>query len=164
METEDSVYFYGHSDKNYGYLSNFWISPFIDENGTYFNCTEKYLMYMKAKTFEQNNNKLLEDILTINSPPVLKKIGRKVKNYDDEIWSGIRFNIMVNGLRLKFSQNEELKQRLLGTENKLLYEASSRDKIWGIGFSLKNAIFVNVEEYGLNLLGKALMVIRDELK
>ena len=38
--------------------------------------------------------------------------------------------IMKNGLILKFSQNPVLKQSLLATGNKNLYEASPYDKIW----------------------------------
>ena len=42
---------------------------------------------------------------------------------------------MLNALYYKFSQNSILQQKLLNTGNKKLYEASPRDKIWGIGFS-----------------------------
>ena len=47
---------------------------------------------------------------------------------------------------------------------KLLYEASHRDKIWGIGFGIKQAPDIPLEQYGQNLLGKALMLIRLELQ
>jgi len=53
-----------------------------------------------------------------------------VKNYDDKIWNEIRFNIMIDALRLKFNQNEYLKEKLLTTENKTLYEAAKNDSIW----------------------------------
>ena len=48
--------------------------------------------------------------------------------------------------------------------DKNLYEASFRDKIWGIGFGIKQAPFIPVEKYGQNLLGKALMLVRLELQ
>lgn len=41
---------------------------------------------------------------------------------------------MVKGLKLKFSQNDEIKQQLLETQNKILYEASPYDKIWATFF------------------------------
>ena len=52
--------------------------------------------------------------------------GRQVKNYNDDVWNNERYEIMKNGLRLKFSQNLDLKQSLLATGNKNLYEASPK--------------------------------------
>ena len=71
---------------------------------------------------------------------------------------------MKSGLRFKFIQNLGLKNLLIGTGTKTLYEASPYDKIWGIGFSPQNAPNVNKYLFGRNLLGNALMDIRDEFK
>ena len=70
---------------------------------------------------------------------------------------------MLNGLRLKFNQNEDLKKKLILTNNKNLYEASPYDRIWGIGYTKTNAVKTDKSKYGLNLLGKALMELRSEL-
>jgi len=163
METDDSIYFYSHNNL-YGYMSNFYQSNFVDTEGNNFSCSEQYLMYMKAKTFEPINNILLNKILNETNPAKIKKYGRMVKNYDENIWNEIRYPIMKSGLRLKFKQNFDLKNLLIGTGIKTLYEASEHDKIWGIGFSVKNAPNVNKYLFGRNLLGKALMDIRDELR
>jgi predicted NAD-dependent protein-ADP-ribosyltransferase YbiA (DUF1768 family) len=45
----------------------------------------------------------------------------------------------------------------------MLYEASKYDKIWGIGFYGIDAINADKNKFGRNLLGKALMEIRNEL-
>ena len=71
---------------------------------------------------------------------------------------------MEDALRLKFYQNELLKNHLLNTGNGNLYEASHRDKIWGIGFSVKQALVTPKEKFGQNLLGKSLMKIRNEIR
>ena len=42
----------------------------------------------------------------------------------------VRDDIMESALRLKFSQNPELKEKLLATNNKTLVEASPVDKYW----------------------------------
>lgn len=163
METVDTIYFYG--EKNlHGYMSNFYKSDFVDSDGNRFCCSEQYLMYMKAKTFEPNNIVLLNKILAETSATKIKQYGRMVKNYVDDVWNEIRYGVMVNGLRLKFSQNPQLKQLLIGTGNKILYEASKYDKIWGIGFSPQDAINTNPQLFGRNLLGQALMEVRDEFK
>jgi ribA/ribD-fused uncharacterized protein len=119
-------------------------------------------MYYKCLTFEPENIELLDKILNEKSPTKIKKYGRQVKNYNDIIWKDKRYGIMVHALRLKFSQNEDLKQKLLNTNPKILYEASKYDKIWGIGFYANNALN-NRKYFGMNLLGKALMEIRNEL-
>ena len=120
-------------------------------------------MYQKAKLFEPINIDLQNNILRESSPSIIKKIGRRIKNYDDNIWSQIRYDIMLKGLRLKFAQNSIISQELLKTYPKILYEASKNDKIWGIGFDSNEGIRTDKTKYGTNLLGKALMQIRDEI-
>lgn len=166
METTDSIYFYSHHD-TYKYMSNFYPSEFEEllENGNKikFNCSEQYLMYSKAKLFEPNNVNLHNEILAQTSPTKIKQLGRNVKNYNDAIWSNMRYFIMLNGLRLKFGQNPQIKELLIQTHPKILYEASKTDKIWGIGFDSQTALNVDKKKYGTNLLGIALMQIRNEL-
>jgi ribA/ribD-fused uncharacterized protein len=120
-------------------------------------------MYYKCKTFDPLNKQLLDSILKETSASNIKNFGRQVNNYKEEIWREKRYNIMLNALKLKFSQNNTLKNKLLSTKQKILYEASKYDKIWGIGFYDKDAVKINKENYGLNLLGKALMEVRNEL-
>jgi ribA/ribD-fused uncharacterized protein len=162
METETEIYFYNLKD-NFDYMSNFYKTTFTTSNGTTFNCSEQYFMYMKCQTFEPTNTNLLQSILQETSATKIKKFGRSVLNYDDKVWSQIRYQIMLAALRLKFNQNEIIKQKLIATKPKILYEASKNDKLWGIGFYAKDAIKKKKECFGKNLLGKALMEIRDEL-
>lgn len=65
---------------------------------------------------------------------------------------------------MKFSQDEELKEFLLSTENRIIVEASPVDFVWGIGMAEDdpNAEFP-LKWKGPNLLGFVLMEIRDEL-
>ena len=120
-------------------------------------------MYNKCKTFDPNNSILLESILTETSATKIKKYGREVQNFNETIWKEKRYNIMLYALRLKFSKNEIIKQKLLETKPKILYEASKNDKIWGIGFYDKDAILISDKsKFGQNLLGNALIEIRNE--
>ena len=161
METETEIYFYNLNNK-FDYMSNFYKTDFTDKNGIQYNCSEQYFMYYKCITFNQNNNKLLQAIQTETSPTKIKQHGRKVQNFNDTIWKEKRYNIMLEALRLKFNQNEIIKQKLLDTNPKILYEASKNDKIWGIGFYNKEAIQTDKSKFGKNLLGNALMEIRSE--
>ena len=71
---------------------------------------------------------------------------------------------MIQALKLKFGQNPELRAQLKSTGKKLLYEASPTDKIGGIGLSIANvAKQTNKINYGSNLLGRALMDVRDQI-
>jgi hypothetical protein len=72
---------------------------------------------------------------------------------------------MVDALTAKFSQNKELKTYLLATQGCVLVEAAPRDKIWGIGMGENNVNIANPSKWkGANLLGKALMQVRDQIK
>ena len=163
METEKEIYFYRVSDK-FGYMSNFYKTIFKGEDGTIFNCSEQYFMYHKCKQFDPENKILINLILKENNPMKIKFYGRQVQNYDNAKWLELRYTIMVNALRFKFGQNPVIKNKLLSTENKIIYEASQEDKVWGIGFYDKDAINVDKNTFGLNLLGNALMDVRLELQ
>jgi ribA/ribD-fused uncharacterized protein len=58
---------------------------------------------------------------------------------------------------------ESLRGWLLKTGDRKLVEASPFDRVWGVGFTEKNA-GANRQRWGQNLLGKALMVVRTRLE
>ena len=72
---------------------------------------------------------------------------------------------VVTGNLAKFQQNPELGAYLIKTGDKVLVEASPRDRIWGIGLGAENDKAMNPEHWrGLNLLGFALMEVRHRLR
>ena len=162
METETEIYFYNLKNK-FNYMSNFYKTNFTDKDGIKYNCSEQYFMYHKCKIFDPKNNILLETIITEKSATKIKKYGRQVQNFNDKIWKEKKYNIMLEALRLKFNQNEIIKQKLIETKSKILYEASKNDRIWGIGYYDKDAIKIDKSKFGENLLGNTLMEIRSEL-
>ena len=162
METIDSIYFYGHNNE-FGYLSNFYKCNFVENNIKY-NCSEQYFMYYKCLLFDEKNKLLIDKILKETDQKKIKKYGRMVCNFNEVVWKANRYNIMKQGVLLKFDQNDNIKKKLLNTKDKVLFEASKYDKIWGIGYNTKIAYKIDKEKYGLNLLGKVLMEVREELK
>ena len=162
METESEIYFYTLKNK-FAYMSNFYKTNFTDSDEILYNCSEQYFIYHKCKIFDLSNKILLENIINETSATKIKKYGRQVQNFNDIIWKEKRYNIMLEALRLKFNQNKIIKQKLLETNTKILYEASKNDKIWGIGYYDKDAIHIDKHKFGENLLGNALMEIRSEL-
>ena len=120
------------------------------------------MMAGKARLF--NDTEILEEIMDISSPKEVKALGRKIRNFDEHQWAEHRYKIVKQGNYLKFSQNADLKEFLLSTNNKIIAEASPYDAIWGIGLKKEHPDSIYPEKWkGLNLLGFALMEVRDEL-
>lgn len=156
---ENYILFFRPYNK-YGEFSNWYKSDFVSE-GITFHSTEQYLMYKKAMLF--NDTEVAQEVLASTNEGQIKKLGRKVRNYNDSVWSQERFNIMVDGLIGKFSQNNTLKELLLNTGNSIIVECSPYDRIWGVGISVDDAE-QGKEFRGDNLLGKALMQARDYIR
>lgn len=153
--------FHNPEEEN-GYLSNWYLSDFKVDS-IQFSSMEQYMMYKKAIVF--NNTKIAKKILETTDVSKIKALGRQVSNYNDTYWNGVRQIIVYKGLLEKFSQNEDLKKRLLNTGNDILAECAVQDKIWGIGISMKEVARWNIEKWrGQNLLGFALMMVREELQ
>ena len=148
--------------EDYGFLSNWYLSDFqID--GITFTSMEQYMMYKKAICFKDEN--IANQILAEKNVAKIKELGRLVSDYDEHIWNGVRQIIIYEGLLAKFSQNEFLKSRLLDTKNSILAECAVKDRIWGIGLSMTDPKRLMPTEWqGQNLLGYALMLVRDRLK
>lgn len=155
-ETNTHIYFWGT------YLSN-WFKCSFKDNDYQYSSSEAYLMVHKALLF--NDKESAESVLKTNNPKKQKALGRKVKGFNEAIWNQNKFKIMVNGLMLKFEQNPELKKKLLETGNKIIVEGSPYDKIWGVGLHYEDELILNEKNWkGENLLGKALMEVRNVLK
>ena len=87
-----------------------------------------------------------------------KALGREVRGFDEDTWVKNRFGIVVAGNLLKFQQNKGLGMFLLGTNERVLVEASPVDTIWGVGLAADNKSIENPNLWrGLNLLGFALI-------
>lgn len=159
------IYFWGHTHNpkkiTASCLSQWYDCQFVVNDVTY-HTAEQFMMAMKASLFK--DKKILENIMNENHPSVYKKLGRQIKNFDSKTWDEVKYDIVVRGNIAKFSQNEELKKFLLSTEDAILVEASPYDRIWGIGIDKDTAMKNGVDQWqGENLLGFALMEVRDEL-
>ena len=158
MEKFEVIYFFRQED----YLSQWYYSPFI-LNNIQFSCCEQWMMYSKAVLFGDSES--ARAIALECSPGKQKEIGRKVNGFRDQIWNENRERIVYEGNVAKFTQNDELKRKLLSTGNYLIAEANPKDPIWGIGLSESDARKRYPSQWrGKNLLGKILMQIRDEIR
>lgn len=128
-----------------------------------FPTAEHFMMYQKARVFRDKD--AIDAILAEPDPSVVKKIGRKVRNFNETTWDRVKYALVVRGNISKFAQNWELRKYLLGTGNAILVEASPYDRIWGIGLTEDDPRANNPFEWrGENLLGFACMDVRDCLR
>jgi ribA/ribD-fused uncharacterized protein len=161
------LFFWGHQPDKSGIItktcfSQWWLSSFEVDKVIY-KTAEHWMMAKKAELF--NDNKVLEKIIKANSPAEAKKLGREVKNYNEILWLAARYEIVKEGNYHKFTQNPELKTFLLNTKERVIVESSPVDAIWGIGMASDHKDVLNPKKWeGLNLLGFALMEVRDKLK
>lgn len=140
-----------------------WYDTAFEVAGVKYHTAEQYMMAQKALLF--NDLVVYGEIMAADNPREYKKLGRKIRNFDGKVWDTKKYEIVVEGNKAKFSQNVELKEFILSTGDAILVEASPYDKIWGIGLYPAQAAKGSVDEWkGLNLLGCALMEVRDWLR
>ena len=143
---------FSYCNRKNGELSNFRPSP-LEYDGLTFPSAEA--AYQAQKTLDKEDRKRFEEY----DPKKAKKEGRKLVLRDD--WDEVKYEIMVSVVYAKFTQNNELKEFLISTGDEELLEDTTRwhDNVWGS---------CNCEKCrdipGQNLLGKALMEVRDRLK
>jgi hypothetical protein len=160
------LFFWGHHPQadgriGKGCLSQWWPVAFEVE-GVIYRTAEHYMMAEKARLF--GDEAARERIIAASHPGEAKQIGREVQGFDEQLWAQHRFDIVVRGNRAKFGQHEDLKAFLLSGRNRVLVEASPVDRIWGIGLAEDDVRVQEPEAWrGLNLLGFALMVVRNGL-
>jgi ribA/ribD-fused uncharacterized protein len=166
-ETFKYISFWGHQPSKDGTItktcfSQWWLSSFVVDEIEY-KTAEHWMMAEKARLF--GDEETLAKVIACETPAEAKKLGRQVKGFDVEIWEEKCFEIVVKGNFHKFFQNIILREFLLNTKERVIVEASPVDPIWGIGLAVDNPNAEHPELWkGKNLLGFALMEVRDLLK
>lgn len=160
------LYFWGHRPHTKGIASNscfsqWYVSPF-ECDGVQYMTAEHFMMAQKARLFGDTST--LDRILKAPSPPAAKALGREVSGFEQNLWETHRFEYVVRGNLAKFEAHNEMAEFLLKTGNKVLVEASPVDSIWGIGLAAEDEKARDPSKWqGLNLLGFALMAVRERL-
>jgi len=154
-EKDNFIFFWGGPFSQWT-PSQFEIGPLS------FTCCEQWMMYNKAKLFCDLESAVR--IMQTSDPREQKALGREVANYDDDTWMEEAFDIVVQGNRAKFGTIPLFNQILRDTGDKIIVEASAHDRRWGIGLSENAEGIEDPSRWrGENLLGKAIMQVRDEL-
>lgn len=142
-------------------LSQWWPTRFVVD-GVAYRHSEGFMMAAKARLF--GDDAALEKILAAEHPSIAKRLGRKVRGFDERAWVEARYQFVVEGNLAKFSQSPVLSEYLLTTAPQVLVEASPSDRIWGIGLAASNPTAGSPSAWrGKNLLGFALVEVRERL-
>lgn len=161
------LYFWGHTPGRDGEitkscLSQWWDSPF-EVDGFSFLTAEHYMMASKARLFGDMDT--FDAILKAKHPKQAKDLGRNVTGFNEALWLEHRFGIVITANEAKFRQKSQLSEFLLSTGERILVEASPVDRIWGIGLAATDINASSPRNWqGLNLLGFALMEVRERLR
>lgn len=168
-DPDEAVFFYGgpfsnfitEMGGNFGdkrlfiYAHHYWMPPLRHTPekvayGAEYRTVEHFFQASKATNYEDH-----EWVRDAWRPAEAKRKGRQINMRRD--WDAVKYEYMLVGLRAKFAPGSMVAEMLLGTGERYIAEDSETDDLWGIrdrqgGFT------------GQNLLGKALMMVRQELR
>lgn len=170
--TDTHVYFWGSCFSNFYETDVFVRMPQmkIVDDYSYFDMNDlrrhkfptSEHVYMAFKAIAFGDTEAFDNLLDVKHPAEAKKIGRKVKGFNQKVWDQIKYDRMYKTVWEKFSQNQTIKTLLLDTEPRTLVEGSPTDKIWGVGLRWDDDLILDEKNWkGQNLLGKVLMDVRD---
>jgi len=118
------IHFYSVSDE-YGCFSNFAPYP-IRLGGKLWPTSEHYF---QARKFEDEHHR--EAIRRAKSPMTAARMGRDRKKMLRRDWESVKVAVMTEAIRAKFSQYDDLRSILLGTEDATIVEHTKNDDYWG---------------------------------
>jgi ribA/ribD-fused uncharacterized protein len=140
--------------KEYFFLSNFYMRPMMFEEILY---PSSEHAFQAAKSFDVEVRKKIAALVKASHS---KAEGRNIALRDDWEKPGItgtlpvKYDVMKDVVRAKFTQHKDLAERLLATGDQELVEGNNwNDITWGVCGGV-----------GTNWLGKILMEIREELR
>lgn len=164
-ESEPEPILFSGADESKGEYRNFsnMSNHTVEIDGVKYASVEHYYQAMKATEFK--DDAALKKILKTKTAKAVKAAGKKVENFNQEVWDAKKDEIMATGVRAKFVQHPELRTQLLGTDDKIIGFADARDVYWGIGTSMTTEKVKFPSKWrGQNKLGKLLTTLRDEFK
>jgi ribA/ribD-fused uncharacterized protein len=142
-------------------LSQWYPSAFSVQRERYTHAAH-WMMVQKAKLFGDEST--ATELLAMHHDDDIRERGRKIDGFEQRRWNEHRYGIVLQGNLFKFSQHPALRTYISATHPLVLTEANPGDQIWGIGLREDSPEAGNPHSWlGLNLLGFALMEVRDQL-
>jgi len=151
MEYSDQTIKFYKAQGPYGFLSNFSRHAVTIE-GKRWPTTEHYFQGQKFAGKPQE-----EVVRRALTPFSAKKLGGARSSDGGPLrkdWPKVKEEVMYTALQAKFTQHQDLREKLLATGNAVLVEHTNKDSYWGDGGNGS----------GLNRLGALLVQLRETLR
>lgn len=116
VEKDGGLYF--HSE--HAFLSNFYASP-ITENEVAYPTAEHY--YQAETCRHARDSDRLDRVITAVTPLEAKVVAEQLS--DNPEWNKIKHQKMEKTIRIKFEQNEDIREKVVHTKDLALYEATN---------------------------------------
>ncbi len=131
-----------------GYLATYSNHGFY-KDGVFYQTSEHY--YQSKKFVEKE---VVDKIIHAKTPKEASNIGRDRNNPLRKNWNQIKNLVMFDAVYYKFSQHEDLKEKLLATGEEEIIEETTKENYWGCGPNYD----------GSNHYGKILCKVREQLR
>jgi ribA/ribD-fused uncharacterized protein len=158
QEIDDMTFFF----TKYSVLSNHYRGACFELDHNMYCCTEQRYFSRKADFLGDKKRDI--EIMATKDPKVILDAGKKIENFSGEDWEPIQFNEMLEANRAKFSQNGSALMALLNTESTHLAECCPGKSRWGIGYSMDDPARLSRKDWGTNLQGQVLEILRNEFR
>jgi ribA/ribD-fused uncharacterized protein len=134
----------------------------ITLKGKIYSCNEQYYQSEKAIFF--GDTETAAKIMDTTDPYDHLALGKKVKGFKEDVWSGHAVNVLKEANFAKYDQHPKARQYLLSTGSLVIGEAS-RDTFFGIGLPIKDPNVCDTKTWkGQNKMGMILAEIRQHFK
>nr|CAD2182349.1 unnamed protein product [Meloidogyne enterolobii] len=105
--------------------------------GKTFSSVEQFFIWQKARFF--GDLEIAEEVLMLDNPIAIRRIGKRIRGYNQIEWNSVRNKVMYTGLWAKFTQNTQLFNQLRATGDGLIAQASASELYWSNGVCPKSA-------------------------
>ena len=154
-----NYYFTKTSSLSIFYLTSFQGKDMLNKYDQIFTFSSIYQWFLFNKALLFNYDDIASEILEKNQINDLKKLDKKIIRVNKFTWD-IWENIVLNkGIRLFYSQNDKLRENLIGTYPKKLIYVSKDEHL---GVNINGVDFGNKKKWkGENILGNLLIKNRE---
>ena len=153
---QDATFFFGEQS----FLSNFYKCGFSDGKDHY-TCVEQYYLQQQSLFFQDEHS--AQNIMKADHPRNMKAISHRIKGFNEAKWRKVARSVMLKACQMKFTQNNNLRKKLLETKGELV-EANGRDCYFSCGIQLSDPAILDKSLWlGENILGQILTQLRKDL-
>lgn len=131
----------------------------VEIDNQMFNSSEHAYQYKKCVA--HGNHRAAAAVVLAQEPEGAMAAGSEVKATDE--WKKSEgMKLMKTIVHSKCKNNKQVRDKLVSTESKVIVEAT-RNRVWGVGVTLRDKCLQTSEHQGENIMGTILMELRTKL-